>query len=95
MKTLFNNRWRRAQLAWKTPAEAWAQRRPLTVDRKQLHANVAARAANLLRSRRHDTLSSDLAMRLAIQRELANLGYLRIETGRRLLGDNRVRIAQL
>ncbi len=88
MTSALNDRWRRRQLAWRTPAEVWATRPPLVVDRPALHREVAARAADLLRSPRQDTLSEDLANRLAVQQALANLGYLRIETGRRLLGNN-------
>jgi hypothetical protein len=88
MRVALNERWRRPQLRFRTPSEAWTARTPIAIDRRALHANVAARARRLRESGHRDKISIDLTMRLAIEQELASLGYLRIEIRRPLLGDN-------
>lgn len=94
MRSALNDRWRRPQLAWRTPLELWSVRPPLAIDRRDLHAKVAARAASLRAGERGDKINIDIAQRLAIQQELAKLGYLRIEIRRPVLGDYRPRSSQ-
>lgn len=54
----------------------------------------AVRAGDYTRKLRatasHDTMTEDLAKRLAIEHALTNLGYLRIEIRRPVLGDRQV-----
>src|SRR5262249_48349535 len=87
MQTALNVRWRRRALDWKTPLEVWQTRSQLHVDRDELQAQVAAHAHNLRAAASHDNMSEDLARRLAIEHVLTNLGYLRIEIRRQVLGD--------
>lgn len=91
MTRALNDVWRRPQLAWKTPSEVWRDRTNVTLDRRALHAQVAERTRRLRASSRTVTISHDVATRLAIEHTLMNLGYLRIETGRRLLGNSELR----
>ena len=74
--------------------QAWMARAPVTTDRRALLANVAARVASLRAVDHRDKITIDLAQRLAIQQELARLGYLRIEIRRPVLGDYRLRSSQ-
>jgi len=81
MKTALNERWLRPTLGWWSAAHCWQTRRPIDDDRAQLHDEVQRRAERL--RRRHVT--SDLAMRLAIEQALTHRGYLRVTSGRRPL----------
>ncbi len=79
MKTALNEHWRRRALGWRTPAELWNARPPITrQQRDSFRKEVYDRAARLDRHMDHD---NDLAMRLAIEQALTNRGYLRLERG--------------
>jgi DNA-binding transcriptional regulator YiaG len=79
MRTALNDRWRRRTLGWRTPAEAWASRPPITGElRDSFRQEVYARASRLEQHLDHD---NDLAMRLAIEQALTQRGYLRLEKG--------------
>jgi hypothetical protein len=91
MRDALNVRWRRRALDWRTPEEVWRTRPAIDVVRRELHAVVAATARKLRGDATHDKMSEDLATRLAIEHALTNLGYLRIENRRPLLGDIEVR----
>jgi hypothetical protein len=91
MRKALNVRWRRRALDWKTPAEVWQSRPRIDVDRKELRARIVEAARKLKRSAAHDKMTEDLAMRIAIEHALADLGYLRIEIRRPVLGDIEVR----
>jgi len=81
LQLAMNTLWRRRALAWRTPAELWAQRPPLTVDRVEFRHAVEARTAQL---RTHHTIRhapADLAERLALEQVLADYGWLHCELG--------------
>lgn len=87
MRSALNVLWRRRALDWKTPAEVWRDRPRVDVDRCELRAQVDAHARKLRLAATQDKITEDLARRLAIEHALMNLGYLRIEIRRPLLGD--------
>lgn len=76
-----NRLWRRRTLGWKTAAEAWSARPPLTVDRAALREEVQDRAQRIARKLSGRGHPADLAERLAIEQTLTRMGYLRRETG--------------
>lgn len=90
MRTALNVRWRRRALDWKTPAEVWDTRPLVDVDRAELRVRVDDHTRKLRAAASHDTMSEDLARRLAIEHVLTNLGYLKIEIRRPVLGDRQV-----
>lgn len=90
MKTAVNVVWRRRALDWKTPAEVWQMRPRVDVDRAHFRALVTDHTCRLRAAASHDTMTEDLARRIAIEHALANLGYLRIEIRRPVLGDRQV-----
>jgi transposase InsO family protein len=77
MIAALNTTWPRRALGWRTPAEAWAKRRPINAEeRASFCAEVYDRHAKL---ERDEGMESDLAMRLAIEQALQQRGYLRVE----------------
>ena len=76
-----NGLWRRRKLDWKTAAEVWAARQPLSVDRKELREEVKERAAGIASQLERRGKPADLAERLAIEQVLERRGYLRKEVG--------------
>ena len=76
-----NRLWRRRTLGWRTAAEAWSARPPLTVDRDALHEEVRECARVLARRLSGGGQPADLAERLAIEQTLTRMGYLRQELG--------------
>jgi hypothetical protein len=79
MKAALNDRWRRRNLAWRTPTELWQQRPQITKElRDSFRQEVYNRAARIERHLDHD---NELAMRLAIEQALTQRGYLRLERG--------------
>lgn len=87
LRRALNERWKRPSLRWRTAAEVWSTRATVTFSRAELAHRVDERRRHLLASEKRDKLSDDLAERLAIEQTLTSLGWLRIENGRRLLGD--------
>lgn len=75
-----NALWRRRTLNWHTAAELWNTRPPLTIDRIAFREEVHDRATRIARSLR-SSQPEDLAERLAIQRTLERMRYLRQEVG--------------
>lgn len=75
-----NALWPRRALNWHTAAELWNTRPPLTIDRIAFREEVHDRATHIARSLR-SSQPEDLAERLAIQRTLEHMGYLRQEVG--------------
>ena len=90
MAEALNTRWRRPTLGWRTAAEVWHARPIITLDRRELRARVDERARRLRESRSCDNITEDLATRLAIEHTLVQLGYLRIEIRKPVLGDSRL-----
>jgi hypothetical protein len=81
MRAALNDRWPRRALDWRTPADVWATRAPITRElRDSFQQEVYDRAARLDQHLDHD---SDLAMRLAIEQALTQRGYLCLERGDR------------
>lgn len=76
-----NRLWRRRTLGWRTAAEAWSARPPLTVDRDALHEEVRERARAIARRLSGRGQPADLAERLAIEQTLTRMGYMRQELG--------------
>jgi len=76
-----NRLWRRRSLGWRTAAEAWQARPPLTIDRQALHEEVIERARRIARTLSGRGQTEDLAERLAIEQTLTRIGYLRQELG--------------
>jgi hypothetical protein len=75
-----NTLWRRRTLNWHSAAELWNARPSLTIDRIAFREEVHNRATRIARSLRSSP-PEDLAERLAIQRTLERMGYLRQEVG--------------
>jgi len=75
-----NALWRRRTLNWRTAAELWNARSPLTIDRIAFREEVHDRATRIARSLQ-SSQPEDLAERIAIQRTLERMGYLRQEVG--------------
>jgi transposase-like protein len=86
MRFALNALWRRPTLSWQTAASVWEGRQAVTDDRDELRDEVHDRAARLRRESSHP-IDERLAMRLAIEKALANRGYLRVHPGRRVLRD--------
>jgi hypothetical protein len=76
-----NDLWRRRTLRWQTATEAWNARPPLTVDRIAFHEEVHERARKLAHELNRRRQPADLAERLAIERTLQRMGYLRQQLG--------------
>lgn len=76
-----NRLWRRRTLGWKTAAEAWSARPPLTVDRRALREEVQERALRIARNMSGRGQPADLTERLAIEQTLTRMGYLCRQTG--------------
>lgn len=76
-----NRLWRRRTLGWRTAAEAWSARPPLSVDRDALHEEVRERARAIARRLSGRGQPADLAERLAIEQTLTRMGYMRQELG--------------
>lgn len=76
-----NRLWRRRTLGWRTAAEAWSARPPLSVDRDALHEEVRERARAIARRPAGRGQPADLAERLAIEQTLTRMGYMRQELG--------------
>lgn len=75
-----NMLWPRRTLNWHSAAELWNARPPLTIDRIAFREEVHDRAIRIARSLR--ALQPErLAERLAIERTLEHMGYLRQEVG--------------
>lgn len=76
-----NALWRRRTLHWKTAAELWNARPRFNIDRIAFREEVHDRAIRIARSLRGQGQPADLAERLAIERTLERMGYLRQEVG--------------
>jgi len=76
-----NRLWRRRSLGWRTAAEAWQARPPLTIDRQALQEEVTERTRAIARTLSVRGQPADLAERLAIEQTLTRMGYLRQEIG--------------
>ena len=87
MRAALNTRWLRRSLCWRTPEEAWRSRPHIDVDRVELRIQRDTFARKLRVGDGRDKITNDLAARLAIEHVLTNLGYLRIEIRKTLLGD--------
>jgi hypothetical protein len=76
-----NALWPRRSLAWQTPAQMWNDRPGLTVDRRAFREEVHERARHIAHRLKRRRQPHDLAERLAIERTLERMGYLRQEIG--------------
>lgn len=76
-----NGIWKRRTLGWRTAAEIWQSRAPLSVDRQALREEVEDRTARLVRKLKRRRQPEDLAERLAIEQTLTAHGYLRQQYG--------------
>jgi transposase len=76
MLRALNGLWRRPTLSWRTPAQVWAARPPLDVDRAALSNEVLERAARLREKLRDRPDGNELAGRLAIEQALEDRGLL-------------------
>jgi transposase len=76
-----NELWRRRSLGWKTAAQCWNARAPLSIDRQAFREEVQQRASRIARRIAERREPEDLAERLAIEQTLKCLGYLRQEIG--------------
>jgi hypothetical protein len=76
-----NDLWRRRSLQWKTATEVWNARPRLTYDRHAFREEVEDRAIRIARTLTVRGQPADLAERLAIERTLERMGYLRQEIG--------------
>lgn len=74
-----NSKWRRSTLGWRTAAEAWIARRPLSVDRAELQEEVKERAARVRHGGWLRGKPADFADRVAIEQALTRRGLLRRE----------------
>lgn len=81
MLTSVNTLWPRCTLQWRTAEQLWSNRLPVLVDRAHLREEVSARAERIACDQRSRGLSADVAERLAIERTLAQMGYLRLQPG--------------
>jgi hypothetical protein len=77
MRTALNQLWPRSTLGGCTPEQAWAQREPVDVDRRELRRDVEQRATWLCKTGR-DPLA---ARRIAIEASLTERGLLTIQQG--------------
>lgn len=84
MLLALNTLWRRRSLHWKTAAEVWNARPPISLQtrcafRAEVHNRTRQIACGLQRSNQ----PQDLAERLAIEQTLEHMGYLRRQIGAR------------
>lgn len=90
MQKALNVVWRRRALDWRTPSEVWHSRPRLDIDRAEFRTRIDEHVHKLRAADARGTMTEDLATRLAIEHSLENLGYLRIEIRRPVLGDRQV-----
>lgn len=76
-----NTLWPRSTLRWKTAQQRWQERQPIHIDRAALREEVQARAERIARDQRSRGVTAELAERLAIERTLERMGYLRLQPG--------------
>jgi hypothetical protein len=76
-----NHLWRRRTLGWKTATELWNARPRLNVDRNAFREEVHERALRIARESKRRQQPADWAERLAIERTLQRMGYLRQQIG--------------
>jgi transposase-like protein len=77
-----NSLWPRRQLGWKTAAEAWAARAPISIDaRNSFRKEVQERTRHIACSKSYRNNPVDLAERLAIEQTLQHMGYMRRQIG--------------
>jgi hypothetical protein len=81
MRQVLNTRWPRATLGWVAPVEPWMSRKPVTIDRDALHAEIRERAEHIRWGLDGRPSTHDLPERLAIEQVLAQHGLLRRELG--------------
>jgi hypothetical protein len=77
MRTVLNALWARPTLDWCTAAEVWEQRRPVDIDRRELHQDVRRCAAGLVGT----GIEPLRARRIAIESALTDRGLLTINPG--------------
>jgi len=88
LRDAVNERWRRRTLGYQTAGERWRARRRLELDRDDFARRVTDRARQLRSSSDAAILSEDVVTRLAIEHTLRQMNLLRIDSGRRVLGDS-------
>jgi transposase InsO family protein len=77
-----NTLWPRKQLGWKTAAEVWSTRTPISIDtRKAFQEEVKDRTRRIACSKTICGQPADLAERLAIEQTLEHMGYLHRQIG--------------
>lgn len=76
-----NTLWPRSTLRWKTAQQRWQEHQPIHIDRAALREEVQARAERIARDQRSRGVTAELAERLAIERTLERMGYLRLQPG--------------
>jgi hypothetical protein len=79
-----NTLWRRPTLEWKTAAEIWNARTPISINtRRAFREEVYDRTQRIRCALNRRGKPTDLAERLAIEQTLTNMGYLHQQIGRR------------
>jgi hypothetical protein len=87
MRTGLNAAWPRRSLGWCSAEQRWQARPPLAVDRDELRADVASRAARLRARGCISARDPDLHQRLAIEHALSARGLLEVQQGVTSLGE--------
>jgi len=79
-----NTRWRRRKLGWRTAAELWRDRVPISPEtRIRFLEEVKERTQRLACRSNVKGVASDLIQRLAIEQTLTQMGYLQLQSGER------------
>lgn len=81
MRAVLNRSWPRRTLNWVTPELLWQRRRIPDIDRARLRAQVDDRAARLATRLPPQAVRLGTHHRLAIEQELASLGFLNLQPG--------------
>jgi hypothetical protein len=79
-----NTLWPRRKLKWRTAAEVWRDRAPISPDtRTRFLEEVKERTRTLACRLNVGGVASDLVERLAIEQTLTHMGYLQLQSGHR------------